>query len=73
MACWLVLLLCSPLSRAASKDKRFKHDVDEVEEDSGEKFQLHSEGTLAEIVDLDDMPEVKVRLKAGVGVGVGVR
>ena len=57
----LLLLLCSPQSQAASKDKRFKHDVDEAEGESGERFQLHSEGTLAEIVELDDMPEVKGR------------
>nr|KAG5704395.1 hypothetical protein BaRGS_031101 [Batillaria attramentaria] len=44
---------------AEGYDKRFKHDVDTTEEESGEKFQLHSEGMLAEIIDLDSMPEVK--------------
>ena len=67
----LLLLLCSPQSQAASKDKRFKHDVDEAEGESGERFQLHSEGTLAEIVELGDIPEFTVRVETGEGVGRG--
>ncbi|KAK7493718.1 hypothetical protein BaRGS_00015047 [Batillaria attramentaria] len=55
----VIALLVSPSLGLSSKDKRFKHDVDTTEEESGEKFQLHSEGMLAEIIDLDSMPEVK--------------
>nr|KAG5707967.1 hypothetical protein BaRGS_025105 [Batillaria attramentaria] len=43
----------------AGKDKVFKYDVDVGEEESGERFQLHSQGQLAETVDLDSLPQVK--------------
>jgi hypothetical protein len=55
-----LLLLCCPLALTLSKDKHFKHDIVSSEQETGEKFELHSQGKLAQIVDLDTMPEVKV-------------
>jgi hypothetical protein len=58
--CLLLALSLYPLTLALSREKRFKLDVDAAEEDTGEKFQLHSQGTVARIIDLDILPEVKV-------------
>lgn len=55
----LIVLLCCPATWGMSKDKQFKHDLNAVEDETGETFELHSQGTLAQIVDLDRMPEVK--------------
>lgn len=57
-------LICAVLTGClAAPDKSFKHDVDSEEEESGEKFQLHSQGKLADLIDLDSLDEVKVREK----------
>lgn len=59
LALGLVVLLTSSVLGRHEKDMKFKHDIDTAEEESGETFQLHSEGMLADIVDLDTIPEIK--------------
>jgi hypothetical protein len=59
----LLLLVTFQVSLTLTSElsKEFKLDVDEVEEESGERVQLHSQGSLAETIDLDLLPQVKVQ------------
>ena len=58
LACMIILLHVVD----ASQRKEFRHDVDVgVEGGGGEKFQLHSHGQLLDFIDLDLLPQVKVR------------
>lgn len=44
------------------KDKQFKHDYHAEDDETGETFHLRSEGRLANVVNLDDIPVLKVCL-----------
>ena len=56
----LFAALLLPATARSSQNKPFKLDLDETETESGERLQLHSQGSLAETVDLDTLPQVKV-------------
>ena len=58
--CLCLLLVALPSTLAFSKDKGFKHDVEAREDETGEMFELHSKGTLANAVELDIVPGLKV-------------
>ncbi|KAK7087589.1 uncharacterized protein [Littorina saxatilis] len=62
---FLVTCLCPLVTSSTSIRHDFKHDVDVGEAESGERLQLHSQGHLADIIDLDSLPQVKRVVCAG--------